>query len=777
MEHNFKRAVPVWITGEARTMNVSAGFIYSFTRKQGSKYRLNLTGSTLFRVYVNGRFFHYGPARGPHGYARIDELVLDSELTEGMNKLAIEVAGYNCYSYYTLNIPSFLQAEVYEDDRLIGYSDVKGNFSAVRLTTRVQKAMRYSFQRTFTEIYHLDHAEPLANWMTGEVTALEELENVALAIDYLARELPIPHYDIRYAEHAIEYGAVDKQERKGATYAEHRFIHQISDTITGYPLDEIEERPFELVQDLEFKPVDRVKRDLAGGTMEQSLQEGQYVLLDMGLNLNGFIVSEVMAAQDSEVYFMFDEKLIDGRIAIHSWDWINVLKYSLKQNERPYSLESFESYGFRYLLCYVAKGTVTLRRAGLREYTYPACENAVFRSGDEQLNDIFQAALETYRQNTLDVFMDCPTRERAGWLCDSYFTGQSAQYFSGDAAAEKVFLENFVLARGFPYLPKGMLPMCYPADHVNGRFIPQWAMWYVIELEGYLKRDAAANIDDFKALCYGLIHYFRPFRNEDGLLEKLDSWNFIEWSKANQWVQDVNYPTNMLYSKMLRLIGEWYKDDELKDEADRIRETIIEQSFNGEFFIDHAVREDDGSLRLTDHTSEVCQYYAFFFDIADEKEERFKTLQAALLDVFGPARKELGLLPEVAYANAFIGYYLRMELLLRWRRYAQSLNEVKGYFHHMSRLTGTLWEHGSVNGSLNHGFASFAGVVILKALLGIQEINEKDRVVVFDFADVPIEAELRLGTSLGEIRLKRELSDGEWTVRYSVPDGYDARKI
>ena len=34
------------------------------------------------------------------------------------------------------------------------------------------------------------------------------------------------------------------------------------------------------------------------------------------------------------------------------------------------------------------------------------------------------------------------------------------------------------------------------------------------------------------------------YENGEGLLQNLPSWNFVEWSKANTWVQDVNYPTN-----------------------------------------------------------------------------------------------------------------------------------------------------------------------------------------------------------------------------------------
>ena len=45
-----------------------------------------------------------------------------------------------------------------------------------------------------------------------------------------------------------------------------------------------------------------------------------------------------------------------------------------------------------------------------------------------------------------------------------------------------------------------------------------------------------------------LFEYFQAYENSDGLLEKLPGWVFVEWSKANEFVQDVNYPSNMLYA-------------------------------------------------------------------------------------------------------------------------------------------------------------------------------------------------------------------------------------
>lgn len=75
-----------------------------------------------------------------------------------------------------------------------------------------------------------------------------------------------------------------------------------------------------------------------------------------------------------------------------------------------------------------------------------------------------EAAIETFRQNAVDLFFDCPSRERAGWLCDSFFTGRVEYLLTGKTAIETGFLENFLHEECYAALPEGMFPMCYPAD-------------------------------------------------------------------------------------------------------------------------------------------------------------------------------------------------------------------------------------------------------------------------------------------------------------------------
>jgi hypothetical protein len=370
--------------------------------------------------------------------------------------------------------------------------------------------------------------------------------------------------------------------------------------------------------------------------------------------------------------------------------------------------------------------------------------------------------------------MDCPSRERAGWLADSFYTARAADVLDGNTLIERNFLENFLLPKKFKDLPEGMLPQCYPSD-TGGGFIPNWALWFVVELEEYGNRSGdAAMVEAFRPRVLKLFDFFKKYENQDGLLEKLPPWIFVEWSKANEFVQDVNYPTNMLYAGALSATARMYNMPDLAAKADRIRETIHRQSFDGKFFVDNAVRNKEGKLEATRNRTEVCQYYAVFFHVATPKNdpELFKTL----CDQFGPKRKETGAFPEVHPANALHGNVMRMDLLSQAGRSQQTVDEAIASLLYMVDRTGTLWEGAAAGqgGSFNHGFQSQIVHVLYRDVLGIREVDRVHRKVAIQFGNTSLEyCEGSLPTPDGPITLQWKKVDGRIEYHLEHPAGYE----
>lgn len=722
----FQKAIPVWIdsrnvkktetdkryvlttsgrhTARQAEQNLTVSFRAKITVDPKSDISLKLAASSDYRAWINGQFLGHGPCVAGHGYYRVDEYDLQKVLKPGENILAVEVAGYNVYSYYLLNQPSFLQAEITQNGKVIVSTGTQGSdahFEACMLDQRVKEVPRYSFQRPHAESYVLtpDYNEWMVNGkdklfhpLTLEKTAAKKL---------IQRRVKYPDYTIR--KHTALLG----------------------DSIYKFEC-----------------------------------------------NSTGFIGAKVKVNTPCKIIFSWDEILNDrGDVNARRLNSESFLHYQLEPGE--YNLESFEPYTLQYLKVKVESGDCTIRDPYIRQYVNSDVSHASFSCNDERLNLIFKAAVETYKQNALDIFMDCPQRERAGWLCDSYFTGRVAFNLSGNTLIETNFLENFLLPEKFEFLPEGMLPMCYPSDHPNANFIPNWAMWYVLELEEYFKRSGNHQmITASRQRVMALLNYFKAYENEDGLLENLEKWIFIEWSKANSFVQDVNYPSNMLYAKMLEVTAALYDLPELKQKAERIKDTIRKQAYDGTFFIDNAIRVNGKLEPQKNNRTETCQYYAFFFGTATP--ELYPGLLNILVKDFGPKRKETKAYDEIYPSNAFIGNYLRLEVLSRNGHIRQLLSESVDNFAYMAELTGTLWENIHTRASLNHGFASHIAHVFYRDLLGLKEVDVINKKIFITFNDTDIKSCKGIVPAGNDmLRLQWEKKGKKLIYNYLVPTDYE----
>lgn len=765
----MKKAFPVWAEGREKEMNLTLCFQGTFEANPLQEVRLKITGSTLYRVFLNGEFLGYGPARAAHGWFRIDDYDLTQRVRPGENLLAVEVAGYNSNSYYTLDQPSFLQAEVVSDDQVLLATGRDSGFRAYEPGERLQKAERYSFQRPFSEYYTMGPESE--QWKTG---AGAHKKPLALAVQPAVRLLPrnvlYPEYNIVRPE-AIHARGTFRLIQPG-NYRKDRSLTRIGETLKGFPEHEIEILPSQLIQEIVNDTQELLN---APWTSEPiSLKENEFVTFNFGINLSGFIGSRLKCSEPSTVIFYFDEMLTEGDVNTKKRmsDINNQVVYELEPGE--YHIETFESYTFKFLKFIVLKGNCQLQDMYLREYAYPMNDMATFSSSNPRLNAIYQAARQTFRQNAVDIFMDCPSRERAGWLCDSYFMAIMEKGFTGGSAVARNFYENYALPESFAFLPDGMIPMCYPADHNDGVFIPNWSLWFIVQIDDYAQRGGdPVLVEQLKPRIGKLLDYFSGFENEDGLLEKLDSWIFVEWSHANSLVQDVNYPTNMLYCAALQSAARLYSHDGWQKKAEVVRQKVLEQSWNGSFFVDNAIRETDGQLRVSDNTTEVCQYYAFFFNIVTP--ETHPGLWQKLTTEFGPNRDERVVYPDVHRANAFIGNYLRMDILSRYGLQSQLLGEIQDYFYYMADLTGTLWEHDKNHASCNHGFASYLGHILYRDILGIYAIDHDRKEITIRFADIGLQqcsGSLPVGNEA--VNLSWEKTENQIRYNLRVPEGYRA---
>lgn len=706
----FREAKAVWPVGMEKEKNLTVHFRAVIDHTMGQNTRLAITASSAYKVHVNGRFLAHGPCVAAHGFFRLDQYHFSHLLQDGENLIAIEVAGYNMPSFYLLDQPAFLQAEVIADGEVLvatGSDIGKKEFEARISGQRKRDVIRYSHARPFTEYYILDDMSH--DWKTNKKAAFEAVEQ------HRTEEKEIIPRGVKYPDYSVIAA-----------------IGSIGDSIYRFPY-----------------------------------------------NATGFLGFTLQVSEPSELVVYFDEILKYDDVDPTRLVCQNYLIYELQPG--TYSLETFEPYTMQYVKPVFRRGKGRISDWYVRQYVSADVAGSSFGASDPRLEKVFEAARETVRQNALDVLTDCPSRERGAWLGDGYFVARAAATISGNTLVERNFFQNYLLPASFDNVPDGMLPMCYPCDHPNGLFIPNWAMWFVIQLEEYYTRSGDVEmVHGLKERVAKLIAYFDGFLNKDGLLENLEKWVFLDWSASNDFTAGVNYPTNMQFARVLEAAGRLYGNQAWKDQARHIKSVVLEQAFDGRFFRDHAVREG-GSLVVQPPTTEACQYYAFYFDVASPESHPW--LWRVITEELGPKRyrdNHVNQYPDVYLSNTFMGEYMRMELLCRYDEVPRFIEENTANLMKQVELTGTLWEqqYRTLNTSCSHGFAAHVAYLYQRALAGIDEVNVLDRKIRLVFRNTGLDwcvYEVPLDEGTLSISWKIEADGLAYSLQ--VPNGYGVELV
>ena len=722
----------VWADQIGETKNANYLFLLTLSLGENEQADIEISASGTYTLFLNGQATLHGPARAARGYFRADKTRCTLDKTA---LVAILVNDYGVSNYAYIAQSPFLYFKMNVGGKTYAASD----FSCYDFSPRTRTVQRYSFQRGFVEKYVLpcdyktlfENAEQFLSALPiKSVSPLQQLE----------RRIATPILPPSQAGETAFCGkfVIDPQK---AVWKD-RSIFQVGDNFEGFYYEELDECITDTVCRMVFSKTENT----------DVLKSGEFAFYDFSRNVSGFISCDLHVLEnDTEIYVTFDESITkEGFVDPTRLGCANVVKWTLQKGD--YALQTLEPYTLQFAQLIVKKGAIKPNALSVSLFENVECYNVTAQINDEKLQRIFTAAQNTQAQNSVDLLMDCPSRERSGWINDIYFSMKASEVLCGNFHAVANSLENFALYDDDGELPENMLPMCYPANHLNGEFIPQCAMWYVINLCEYLLKNPDADLrNKGKRNAYRVVAYFKDFENEDGLLEDLRSWNFIEWSRCNEeaYIRGVNYPTNMLYAKLLADMGAVYGDQALADKSRLLKKKIIEQSFNGTFFEDNRLRDENGTLRLQGHLTETCQYYAFLTKVATK--DAFPALYETLRDRLGPRRKP-DAFADMGKPNIIPGLLARETVLLDHGEAEQVLSEVKDIFFVMAEHYQTLWEMVGDYASCNHGIAAYAGYLILRALTGFKGYENGNPV----FADfhAKIDCEFTLHGAFQPVRVR-----------------------
>lgn len=733
--YSFSRAKAVFYPAAEAARDRAAhavthyGFYHSFAAPKAEYMTIAITAKNEYRLYVNGQMVMHGPARTAHGYARVDECTLPIP-HDPILHVAVEVADFgDTYKAYCNNCtlePGMLTTEITAGEQVLSATGCE-DWKVCRLNARLPRTERLSHSRTCCEIVDLNKEDN--GWKLGGCEAFVPAVLCAEPV-YLKRHAPLPTLQEHVARDLMAFGSCRIDAAKVIAPS---FWNRPAYSPEGY-YDSLPVHAFEdcrrTVEDDEDCTV-HLRRNAAGDRLLTGDCD-KYISFDMGEALVGFICLELTAQTGGYVDLLHDEGLEQGG----GFSFMNniVTRVYLKPGRNRFI--TFEPGLARYLKLYLrSTGDVTLHRLSMLDYVFPDDHQSAFLCSDENVNRLYQAAKKTLILNTLDIFMDCPDRERGGWLCDSLWTARAAHLMLSDTNVERDFIENFLLTRN---MCKGFFPEVYPGNSPTASTqvpITTWSFWLMCELYEYVERtgdkafalEHTARVEEF-------VRGSSSFIGKTGLIENMPG-TFIDWSNANnaENQKDVSIAANALYAHMLELLGKLYERPDWTEQGKTMR-SIIRSALIASFdrpladitdFPDGFVRGENNALIPGDRTSEAAMATALWAGLFTKDEA--PVLFAYLRDSMGPAPRYPAN-PNIGGCGLFIGLCIRLDLLARTGYYDTLFTDMNAiYSPQLREGPGTLWEYSGINASSRcHGFNAHAGVHLMRDVLGMSEPKRLD---------------------------------------------------
>lgn len=178
-----------------------------------------------------------------------------------------------------------------------------------------------------------------------------------------------------------------------------------------------------------------------------------------------------------------------------------------------------------------------------------------FEASDPELNALWDLAKYSIIMGSQEVYMDCPTREKANYSLDTYLQMSAAFYLTGEVNLGRRSTELLLQSAA-----DGKLRCLGPAarDH----FFTEYTMYPVLMAWRYywLTGDIAFLKRNYKALVQVARYFAETFSREDGLLEGTDAVlrDLVDWPverRDGHEILPVNTVPNAVYHRMLNVLA------------------------------------------------------------------------------------------------------------------------------------------------------------------------------------------------------------------------------
>ena len=722
-----------------------------------------------YRLYINGVYAGRGPARCDPAFQSYDERDITPYVRAGRNVIAILLHSYGRdMSWYQLPpaphlaafgcASVFFQADLSLSDNATSLQvDSEGSWRWMKANAWRQNTMAGPVG--FEEVF--DAREAPQGWTSSEFD--DSGWRLVRVLEFPALNLATPSHPF---PHMVPRAIPDLFERE-LLPAALLFSGEVEGVESDSPS---EQATSESLVETGAERIENAKALPSGGKATIAPGKRDFGLVfDFEDTVAGYPRVELTAAAGAIVDIAYSERLQGLRPEPPQPGLVtSPHAHRCVTREGRQTWEKFEWVGFRYLQVTVRKqtGPVVLHKVSLNETGYPVEERGSFECSDELLNRIWRAGANTVRRCMHDGYEDCPSREQRQWLGDLYTESLTNYVAFGDTRLIARALRSVAQAQR----TDGMVPMAAPGDlaATQGFAIPDWGLYWILSLGRYVEYtgDLTPAAEIFPAVLR-LLDWFDRFVDEDGLLNKLPEWNFIDWADVDRRGECT--AMNALYHRTLRITEDLARRLEMPRVANDLanRAESIAAAINAYLWDEHGGVYVDSRLdgKQSHRISQQSNAAVIAYGIAPL--ERSERIFATILDNSRLAitpKRMMGVAEEfdrpfneeqdVVRAQPFFSHHLH-RALVRAGLYDDLLHNIRSLWGEM--LAGgvtTTWEAWDPRESKCHGWSTTPTFDLSTEVLGVAPLEPG--FARFCIAPHPVDLEWAKGvfpTVRGDIRI------------------------
>jgi hypothetical protein len=160
---------------------------------------------------------------------------------------------------------------------------------------------------------------------------------------------------------------------------------------------------------------------------------------------------------------------------------------------------------------------------------YPFEERASFKSGDPELEKIWEISWRTARLDSHETYMDTPYYEQLQYVGDTRIQALISYTVTGDDRLARQAITAFDQSR----IPDGLTYSRYPSS--LRQIIPPFSLLWIGMLHDYwMYRPDPEPVRQALPGSRAVLGWFANYEQPDGLLRRLPWWSFIDWVSSGE---------------------------------------------------------------------------------------------------------------------------------------------------------------------------------------------------------------------------------------------------